>query len=180
MPVADKNAFPLDTEVSIQAIRDLAETVSNRVNEIPDDPADVKGRVMVVATDGRLGIVPADPNNPGDFNSAGVSNYIVPQVEYSGTALALNTRDHSGRLIIITNSSAVSVTASGSTDPGLGVTDGFVCTVLRRGTGDVTPVAAGGLTLRNPDSHTKAGPQWSRFMLSRVDNDLIFDGRTAA
>jgi hypothetical protein len=180
VPAADADWFPLDSDVSIQHLRDLAEAIENRINGIPETAAAHLGRLLVMSVTGLKGAVPADLLNPMDGGGAQIGNYTIPIVTITGTTAPLNTWDHSGRIIKLTNAATVAVTAAAATDPQLGWVDGSACVLYRAGAGEIVPTAGTGLTLRNPDTHTKLGPVYSRATLIRIGTDLLFDGRTAA
>lgn len=87
-------------------------------------------------------------------------------VSFAGTALTL-APDHAGKYITTTNGSAISITVPA----GIDVPIGIAITVEQGGTGQVTFVAAGGVTIQSPET-LKTAKQYAVAMLVKKAADV--------
>lgn len=109
----------------------------------------------------------------------GIHGYKAKRNAQTGTTYTLAAGD-SGKVVELTNAGAVTVTLPNS------LAEGFACTLVQGGAGQVTLSAASGATLHNRQSHTKLAGQWSQAALHVRGNgggaaaEYVLCGDTAA
>lgn len=80
-----------------------------------------------------------------------------------------------GQTVVVTSSSAVTITVAA------GLPLGFSCTFVQGGAGVLTFAGASGVTIRNLASQTKSGGQYSiQSILVAITDNPILAGQTAA
>lgn len=97
-----------------------------------------------------------------DDNNA-IAGYLAPFNDQVGTTYTLLSTD-TGKIITITNSSAITVNLPNS------LSKGFSCTVIQGGTGAITFTAAGGATLNNRSGQSKTAGQHAQVALVVTGN----------
>lgn len=108
-----------------------------------------------------------------------IAGYRAHRNEQTGTTYTLQASD-AGKVVELTNASAITLTAPNS------LPEGFSCTLIQGGAGQVTISAASGATLRNRQSHAKIAGQWGAAFLHVRDNaggaaaEYVLGGDTAA
>jgi len=155
---ADWANYPSDEvlEVKRSLIRSFFAKVINKIKATPESWSGKGGEVIVSHND-ETGPVPASLSDVEfvDFSQLPVRNFKAGTIPLAASD-NLTDNEHSGGLIVATNSSSATLTVALNADPALGVSDLFQCEVLRHpSASSLTIVAGTGLTLSNPDSHTK-------------------------
>jgi hypothetical protein len=108
-----------------------------------------------------------------------IHGYKAKRNAQTGTTYTLVAGD-SGKVVELTNASAITLTLPDS------LAEGFNCTLVQGGAGQVTLSAAGGATLRNRQSHAKIAGQWGVVALHVRGNsggsaaEYVFGGDTAS
>jgi hypothetical protein len=103
-----------------------------------------------------------------------VNHQAYPQFPYgggglapiSGTTRTLFSSDN-GAALVFSNGSAITLTVAA----GLGA--GFSCLIAQNGAGQVTPTAAGGVTIASRQSYTKTAGQYAVMSLLAVAADTF-------
>jgi hypothetical protein len=169
IPPTTGSIFALPIQNNFKALR-------GRVNALPDalDPngnqcTAVINRPLIV---GSAGAKVAAPGDTVDFAGAAARGALLAITTLTGNT-TLGTQ-HTGHLLIVDSTATVVLTVDGSAIP-----IGWHCTILRAGTGDVGVAAAGGISLRHPDNHTRIFARYDMASLIKAtSSDLIFAGRT--
>lgn len=113
-----------------------------------------------------------------DDNDA-IAGYKANRNEQTGTTYTLVAAD-TGKVVELTNAGAITLTVPNS------LAEGFSCTILQGGAGQVTVAAGSGATMRNRQSHTKLAGQWAVGVIHVRDNsggsaaEFVLGGDTAA
>jgi hypothetical protein len=92
-----------------------------------------------------------------------ISGGLVP---VSGTSHTLSASDN-GASLVFSNGSAITLTVAS----GLGAE--FSCVIVQKGTGQITPTAAGGVTISSRQSYTKTAGQYAVMSLLAVAADTF-------
>lgn len=103
----------------------------------------------------------------GDMEGLALRNFKAAIITDATTDRTLSADDR-GRVLRFTNAGAITVTLPDNLEAG------FSCTIIQRGAGQITFVAAGGGALTNRQSHTKTAAQHAAVSLMIDSNvDLV-------
>lgn len=130
----------------------------------------------------------SDTNISFTLSGKGTGAVILPKAEITAAKIALHstayvqlttsralTDDDNGKVLYSSSGSDITVTAPDS------LTKPFSCTLKQEAAGAIILAVSGTAVLRNIDTHTKTGGQWSAASIDyRTGNDVVLYGRTAA
>lgn len=173
--------WPPDTvlEVRRSLLRAFFTKVIAKTLALPEVWSGLAGQVLVV-TQAAAGPAPIGGAGVGAalFGNVGVRGFKAGALPIAAST-SLTDAAHGGASLDLAPSSAITLTVALDADPAVGVSDGFTCELLRcAGAAAVQIVAAPGLTLRNPDEHTRVADV-GLARLRVVGSDLYFHGYTA-
>lgn len=150
--------WPSDAELEVKRslMRTFFDKVIKKTLPLLESWSGRSGQILVVNG------AATGPTSIGDASVAAAlfGNVAVRQFKAGAVPLAasasLTDRDHGGASLDLGNGSAATLTVALNADPALGVSDGFQCEVVRLlGSAAVQVAAGAGLTLRNPDGHSR-------------------------
>ena len=111
----------------------------------------------------------------GNLSGTGsISGFDANLNDQTGTTYTLTSSDN-GKVVTLNNANAINLTIAAS----LG--DGFNCLIVQKGSGQVTLVAATGVTIANRSSETKTAGQYATVSVINIGSDTyILSGDTGS
>lgn len=172
----DLDTFPANSaNVSKATWREYNEEILNRIGNTPGALGSYAGQPMIAASGG---MVPAGLAS-GALNFNGMQLWQgVPMIVPVAGSLNLNDDEHRGALLLCSSSSQIDLTLAANSNPAVGTSSPFMCVILRTGSGAVRIVGSG-VTILNPDGHTKLSTNGIAQLL-RISTSAWLHGYTTA
>ena len=163
----------------ISALSSLGGTPANDdiipITDISDTSGSANGTTKKVTVSNLMAAVSIGAGNLADFDFDGnaILGFDATLNDQTGTAYTIVAAD-AGKIITCNNGSAVTVTVPS----GLGA--GFTCSVIQKGSGQVT-FTASSTTINNRQTHTKiAGQHGVASLVSTATDVFVLAGDTAS
>jgi hypothetical protein len=159
--------------------REYMNLIADKIEHAPDESSyATRQNIVLVVNDAGTGFITADQATHVDFASKVVREF-KPHVLAPTGDVVLTDNLHGGGVVCFGNSSPATFTVAVSGDPATGVSSPFRCEIRNHGTSTVSLVLGGGLTNKNPASHTKVQANRGATILL-VGTNVWFDGYTSA
>ncbi len=177
MAAVDDTVPPSTGAILVEPVRNNFRAIKGKIDALPDalDPGGnectaLAGRAVVIGMQGAKAVADTDDVSFGGAITSGARLKII----VVSANLALSTA-HLDAVLLVTSGTDVVLTADAASVP-----NGWYCSVIRGGAGEVAIATSGGLVLRNSYGHTRVDKTYQAVTLIREGSDLYLLGPTKA